>query len=130
MGKMLRMCLNWKVLAGLAAVAVGVGIYRPSLLGAALPVLILAVCPLSMMLMMRRMNHENTGSTGEAPTLPDDPDALRARMTVLAAEQEWVSEQLAHLAISSSSSEEGSEEGSKVAPRGDDDRPRTRSLRQ
>lgn len=92
---MLRICLNWKVLAGLATVAVGVRAYRPDLLGNALPILLLAVCPLWM---MRGMNHgEHAGFIPPPPTLPDDPASLRARMTVLAAEQERVSEQLARL---------------------------------
>lgn len=55
--KMLKMCLNWKVLAGLAAVGVGVYLFAPGLLAEALPILLLAVCPLSMVLMMWGMQH-------------------------------------------------------------------------
>jgi hypothetical protein len=79
--------------------------YRPALLGAALPFLILAACPLSMLWMMRSMNHGEAGDT--APALPDDPVALRDRMSLLAAEQEKVSEQLARLATSTPSSDDG-----------------------
>jgi hypothetical protein len=50
--KMLKMCLNWKVLAGLAAVAGGMYLIAPDLVVAALPILLLAACPLSMLLMM------------------------------------------------------------------------------
>jgi hypothetical protein len=50
--KMLKMCLNWKVLASLAAVGVGVYLLAPGLLAEAVPILLLAVCPLSMLLMM------------------------------------------------------------------------------
>jgi hypothetical protein len=97
-GKMLRMCLNWKVLAGLALVAAGVWTYRPDLFGAALPLLLLAACPLSMLWMMRSMNHgQDAGTSAQPPTLPDDPAVLRARMNRLAAEQERVSEHLARL---------------------------------
>jgi hypothetical protein len=53
--KMLKMCLNWKVLAGLAAVGVGIYLVAPDLVLAALPILLLAVCPLSMLLMMWAM---------------------------------------------------------------------------
>jgi hypothetical protein len=49
--KMLKMCLNWKVLAGLAAAGAGMYFLAPELALAALPILVLAVCPLSMMLM-------------------------------------------------------------------------------
>jgi hypothetical protein len=55
--KMLKMCLNWKVLAGLAATGVGVYLVAPDLVLAALPILLLAACPLSMLLMMWGMQH-------------------------------------------------------------------------
>jgi hypothetical protein len=53
--KMLKMCLNWKVLAGLAAVGVGIYFVAPDMVLAALPILLLAACPLSMLLMMWAM---------------------------------------------------------------------------
>jgi Protein of unknown function (DUF2933) len=52
---MLKMCLNPKVLAGLAAVGVGIYLVAPDLVLAALPILLLAACPLSMLLMMWAM---------------------------------------------------------------------------
>ena len=51
--RLFGLCLNWKVIAGLAIAALGVWVLAPQLLAAALPVLILAACPLSMLLMMR-----------------------------------------------------------------------------
>jgi uncharacterized protein YlxW (UPF0749 family) len=53
--KMLKMCLNWKVLAGLVAVGAGMYAIAPNLAVAALPFLLLAICPLSMMFMMKGM---------------------------------------------------------------------------
>jgi hypothetical protein len=53
--KILKMCLNPKVLAGLAAVGVGIYFVAPDLVLAALPILLLAACPLSMLLMMWAM---------------------------------------------------------------------------
>lgn len=53
---MLKCCLNWKVLTGLAVVAAGIWIVQPKLIGAALPLLLLAACPLSMLLMMGGMS--------------------------------------------------------------------------
>lgn len=47
------MCLNKKVLAGLGIVAVGLLLLKPAWMVAALPLLILALCPLSMIFMMR-----------------------------------------------------------------------------
>lgn len=49
------MCLNRKVVIGLAAVALGVIIFDPTLLGRAFPLLLFAICPLSMLFMMRGM---------------------------------------------------------------------------
>ncbi|WP_328731918.1 DUF2933 domain-containing protein [Streptomyces caniferus] len=48
------MCLNKKVLAGVAAGVLVLLAVRPAWMGAALPLLIAAVCPLSMLAMMRR----------------------------------------------------------------------------
>lgn len=50
------MRLNKKVIGGLAVVALGVLAFAPNLLGAALPLLFLAACPLSMVFMMRAMS--------------------------------------------------------------------------
>ena len=47
----LKMCLNWKVIASLGAVAVGILVLEPHLAAQALPLLVVAVCPLSMLLM-------------------------------------------------------------------------------
>lgn len=54
------MCLNWKVLAGLGAAGVGLYLISPGLVVAALPLLLLAVCPLSMLLMMKGMQESQT----------------------------------------------------------------------
>jgi len=71
------MCLNKRVLIGLGIVAVGVLLLRPSWLGAALPLLLLAVCPLSMLFMMKGMNGGQGGSSGKdgngANNSPDRP---------------------------------------------------------
>ena len=66
---MLKMCLNWKVLAGLAAVAVGIYFIAPGAFAAAAPVLFLAACPLSMIVMMRMMSNGSTGN-GDAGASP------------------------------------------------------------
>ena len=54
------MCFNKRVLIGLGVVALAVLAFAPSLLGAVAPLLILAVCPLSMVFMMRAMNRGGT----------------------------------------------------------------------
>lgn len=57
------MCINKKVIAGLALAGVAIFAFAPHLIGAALPLLILAVCPLSMLVMMRMMS----GGKSESP---------------------------------------------------------------
>src|SRR6266567_5410044 len=56
--QMLFMCVNWKVVAGLAVVGVIVWVGAPQFLVGAIPLLIVAACPLSMLLMMRGMQGE------------------------------------------------------------------------
>lgn len=75
---MLKMCLNWKVLGGLAAVGIGIWIVAPGALANLLPLLLLAACPLSMMFMMRGMGGMGGGdaqgtSSGEY-TCPMHPN--------------------------------------------------------
>lgn len=65
MEKLLRACLNWKVIAGVTLVGVGVWAVAPNLLVAALPILLIAVCPLSMVLMMRSMQGEQHGASAQ-----------------------------------------------------------------
>jgi hypothetical protein len=56
---LLKMCLNWKVIVGVAVVAVGIYLYAPGFALAALPFLVLAICPLSMIFMMGAMGNMN-----------------------------------------------------------------------
>jgi hypothetical protein len=82
------MCLNKKVLAGLGAVALGLFLVRPAWAGAALPILLVMACPLSMVFMMRGMNNgqgqksqdkqgQSGGSccTGQETGTPDSTEA-------------------------------------------------------
>lgn len=49
------MCLDKRVLGGLAAAGLGVAVFAPHLLTAMLPILFIAICPLSMLLMGKAM---------------------------------------------------------------------------
>ena len=53
---MLKHCLNRKVIAALAVVAVAVFAVDPHIFGRIFPLLLFAICPLSMLLMMRAMS--------------------------------------------------------------------------
>lgn len=85
---MLKCCFNPKVLLGLGAVALGVLVFAPNLLASALPLLFVALCPLSMLIMMFGMRGmggmagqkagqgEQTGVSGRY-TCPMHPDVQR-----------------------------------------------------
>ena len=45
------MCRNWKLWASVAAVVVGIAVFAPGARGTALPLLLVAACPLAMVLM-------------------------------------------------------------------------------
>lgn len=67
---MLKMCFNWKVLTGLGAVGLAIWVVAPGAALAALPLLLILVCPLSMVLMMGMMGrgtgeHLAAGAPGE-----------------------------------------------------------------
>ena len=51
-----HLCLNWKVVVALGAIGVGIWAIAPGLLWAAVPVLVVLACPLSMLFMMRSMS--------------------------------------------------------------------------
>lgn len=74
--KMRGMCFNWKVLAGLAAVGIGIWAVAPNLAGAALPLLLLAACPLSMLFMARGMQGGQC-STSTQPRQTGQPAGVR-----------------------------------------------------
>ncbi|MGI8513995.1 MAG: DUF2933 domain-containing protein [Acidimicrobiia bacterium] len=93
MSRLLKMCLNWKVLSGLAVIGLGVGLLAPGLFGRALPILLLAACPISMLVMMATMRQPST----RAPA-PEDINSLQAQLAELTAQEEQVRKHLARLA--------------------------------
>jgi len=94
----MKMCFNWKVAAGLTAAGVAVFAFAPSLIGAALPVLFIAACPLSMVVMMRalsrgsRCDTASNGTDGESntATTPNEVARLQAEIDQLRAERSGV----------------------------------------
>jgi len=77
-------CFNRKVLIGLGAVALGVLAFAPQAFSRILPLLVVAVCPLSMLLMMRRGSGAScqTGKTGTGDTVHVDAEIARLRAEV------------------------------------------------
>ena len=81
------MCLNKKVIAGLIAAAVVIYLIAPGSVGAALPLLLIAACPLSVLVMMWAMSRGRSNPSGESdarsPATDDEVARLRAEVAEL-----------------------------------------------
>lgn len=86
----LRMCLDVRVLAGLALTAVAVWLVAPGLVVAALPILIFAACPLSMLLMAWTMR-------GHGATPPNTSSA--DRLVALERERQRIETEIARARV-------------------------------
>lgn len=88
MGRALGMCLSWKVLAALGAVAIAVLVFAPGAALAVLPLLVPAACPLSMAWMMLRMRgHGSHADSCHSPGPDESPEAKRARLAAIRQEE-------------------------------------------
>jgi hypothetical protein len=80
------MCLNRKVLTGAGVVALGVLLFAPRMFGAVLPLLMVAICPLSMLVMMRAMsgsrNRCQTGGAAGQPAADTDAEIVRMQAEI------------------------------------------------
>ena len=86
----LRYCLDRRVLAVLGFVAVATAFVAPRALGAALPLLFVAACPLSMIVMAVAM------SRGSAPAVrPSSVESMRTELAELAERQRRLERELA-----------------------------------
>ena len=88
-----HICLNWKIVAGLAVAGVGIWAIAPGLVWVALPVLVVLACPLSMLLMMRGMGGSKCATQpgqeqrgAHASTLEDRLAELRAQRSAVTRE--------------------------------------------
>ena len=86
----LRYCLDRRVLAVLGLIAIGTAIVAPRALGAALPLLLLAACPVSMVVMAVAMGR---AATPAAP--PSSVESMRAELSELAESQRRLEHDLA-----------------------------------
>ena len=86
----LRYCLDRRVLAVLGLVALATAFLAPRALGTALPLLLVAACPLSMVVMAVAMSR---GSTPAAPS--SSVESMRTELTELADRQRRLERELA-----------------------------------
>ncbi|MGH2683402.1 MAG: DUF2933 domain-containing protein [Actinomycetota bacterium] len=100
MKRIFQMCLNWRVLAALAVVGAGVWIVAPNLLAGIVPLLLVAVCPISMLLMMRGMQGTRPEST-KAPGVDHDGRErlahLKRELSSIQAQEEAISRDIRRL---------------------------------
>ena len=92
---MLRMCLDWRVLVGLAAVGTGIYTFAPGAVVTALPILSLAACPLSMLLMMKGMRESPGEDEGSRAT--DGGPTREEQLTRMQAQQKSLSDRIGML---------------------------------
>lgn len=86
----LRYCLDRRVLAVLGVIALAMALFAPRALGAALPVLLVAACPLSMVVMAVAMSRSST------PAVPSSSvESMRTELTELAERQRRLEGELA-----------------------------------
>lgn len=93
----MQMCLNWKVLAGLAVVGVGIWLVAPQFALAALPVLLVAACPLSMLFMMRGMMRGGDQQASQSCQASDTQPTREERLAALKNQEEALTAQIAEL---------------------------------
>lgn len=95
------MCMNWKVIAGLAIVGLGVWAVAPNLIGAAVLLLLLAACPLSMVFMMRSMGGMGGGSrasqSAQKHQLSHITDTRAEQLAHLKARHEAIAREIAQI---------------------------------
>jgi len=92
------MCFNWKVIAGLAVLGVGIWLWVPNLAAAALPLLLVAACPLAMLLMMRGMQDGQCSSQPATATQTTLATSTRSeQLAELQAQHQAIGRQIAEL---------------------------------
>ena len=80
--RILRYCLDRRVLAVLGLVALITALLAPRALGAALPLLLLAACPLSMVVMAVAMSRSSAPAASSSSV-----ESMRTELDMLAARQ-------------------------------------------
>lgn len=80
------------------AVGAGLAVFAPNLIAGAVPLLIVAACPLSMLVMMRMMSGQgSSASQGPGPGADDGASVLREQLTAVRLEQDRLERELARL---------------------------------
>ena len=124
MNKMGGMCLNWKVIAALSALGLGVWVIAPSFVGLALPLLIVLVCPLSMLFMMRGMGGSQCAAQSShvrqpaatALTREEQLAEMKSQLASLKAEQDTITREIGEMNAATGKTVPLGEHGRRMAP--------------
>jgi hypothetical protein len=94
----LRACADWRVVAILVAVGAGVAVFAPNLIAAAIPLLLVAACPISMLVMMRTMGGQQSNASPKLdPGAVDRTAQLRRQLAATRLEQQQLERELARI---------------------------------
>ena len=94
----LRACADWRVVASLVAVGAGVAVFAPNLIAAAIPLLLVAACPISMLVMMRTMGGQQSNASPRLdPGTVDRTTQLRRQLAATRLEQQQLERELARI---------------------------------
>ncbi len=124
MNKMGGMCLNWKVIAGLSALGLGIWVVAPSFVGAALPLLLVLACPLSMLFMMRGMGGSQCASQGSQVRRPaaagltreEQLAEMKAQLASIKAEHDTIAREIGEMEAATGQTVPLAERGRRMAP--------------
>ena len=94
---MLRTLADWRIVAVLIAIGVGVALVSPNLIGAAIPLLIVAACPVSMVVMMRSMGGHGPSPSVDLNRADDRRGRLRDQLAAIQLERLQLEQELAGL---------------------------------
>ncbi len=92
---LLRACYDWRVLAALGVLGLGIYLVAPGLAAGAIPLLLVAACPISMLLMMKVMSGQPQSSDVQPePVDGDRIDGLRQELAALGRQQRRLESEL------------------------------------
>ncbi len=95
--RMPHLCLNWKVIGGLALFGLGTWIIAPQVALFVLPFLLIIACPLSMLFMMRGMQGSQCTTSSAKTPAPSSTLTETEQLVQLGTEQMLIAQKIARL---------------------------------
>lgn len=92
-----RTLADWRIIGGLVAIGASVSLLAPSMVAAAIPLLIVAACPVSMVVMMRSMGTRETHPSPSSDYSGDRRRQLQDQLSAKRLEQLQLEQEVARL---------------------------------